>query len=120
MRRLADVEALAAGRLQLVDLLLVLRERRRVDLDAGRLLEIRDHGIGQFVVPVDDVERARGRQRVGDDAGEANATAPSAAAPFRNERRENWETNRLWVERYISKPLRRAPVIERGGGAKLA
>ena len=35
--RLAEVEAFAAGRLELVDLLLVLRERRLVDLDAGRL-----------------------------------------------------------------------------------
>jgi hypothetical protein len=60
MGRLADVEAFAAGRLQLVDLLLVLRERGRGDLDARQFLEIRDHGIGQFVVPVDNAELARG------------------------------------------------------------
>ena len=43
--RLAEVEALAAGRLQLVDLLFVLGERRLVDLDAGLGFEIRDDRI---------------------------------------------------------------------------
>ena len=43
--RLAEIEALAAGRLELVDLLFVLRERRLIDLDAGLRLEIRDDRI---------------------------------------------------------------------------
>jgi len=66
---LAEVEAGAAGGLQLVDLLLVLREWRRGDLDAGRFLEIGDHRVRQFIVPVDQAQAARGRKRVGDDRG---------------------------------------------------
>ena len=73
-RRLAEVEAFAAGGLQLVDLLFVLRERRLVHLDAGGLLEVRDHRIGEFVRPHEQVELARGRERVLDveRAGEAD------------------------------------------------
>ena len=106
VRRLAEVETGAAGRLQLVDLLLVLRERRRVDLDACRLLEVRDHGIGQFVVPVDDAERARGRERVGDDRrrGDGAQTQPPRTI-FRNARRLTPAKSRLWVDLYIHAAL---------------
>ena len=58
-RWLAQVEALSARRLELVDLLLILREGRGVDLDAGRLREVGDQGVGHFVRPDEDVELAR-------------------------------------------------------------
>jgi hypothetical protein len=42
VRGLAEIETLAAGGLQLVDLLLVLAERGGADLDPGGLLEVAD------------------------------------------------------------------------------
>ena len=58
MRRLAQIEAFARGGLQLVDLLLVLAERRGADLDPGCLFEVGDQRVRLLVVPVQQRERA--------------------------------------------------------------
>ena len=57
-RRLHEVETFAAGRLKFVDLLFILRERRRIDLDAGRLLEIWNDVARKLVRPVEEIEFA--------------------------------------------------------------
>ena len=69
--RLAEVEALALGRLQPADLLARLRERGGDDLDPGRPLELRDHRTRQLVVPIEDTETAGGGLRAGDVPGPA-------------------------------------------------
>ena len=54
----AQIEAFTARRLELVDLLFVLREGRGVDLDAGRLLEIGKDRVRILVRPHEDRDLA--------------------------------------------------------------
>ena len=79
-RRLHEIEALAAGRLQFVDLLFILRERRRIDLDAGRLLEIGDDVARKLVRPVEKIEFAGRGARIAHD-GRCSHERTAAPAP---------------------------------------